>query len=875
MTPPPDAPKTQSSVAPAVRPAWVEFLLMFVPVAVLVVLGTVGIVASQRAASVKSTKAKQENIVSTEKEVFETSLGARLSDALILAEIAAGDLVRELSADELRTHLGGELTAFARPRQVYDQVRYLDLTGQEVIRVNVLPDGPTLVPQDRLQDKSKRPYFVKGTHREGDVFVSRLDLNIEHGQVEIPFKPVIRLAAPVSDREGQKTGLIVLNFLGEALLSRLRRASRETAGQVLLLNPAGYWLLGPAADDEWGFMLRDRTQRSMPGQMPAEWARIRSADRGQFVSANGLFTFDTIDPAGAAPERMRETGAVDAEERWTIVSLVRPGPFAMPWHWTHAGVCGGFLLLWAGIVRQRATARARRREAVAAIEEGERELAEYREQLEDVVMNRTAELRQANEQLSKEIDERKGAEEVGARYEFIVNAVEDLMTFVNRDYVYEAVNDIWCSALDKERRNVLGKTIGEVWGDDVFEQHIKPHFDQCFRGEVISYESWLDLGTQGERCCDVTLYPYFDSRGEPTHVVTVTRDITENKLAEEDVLRAREAAETANRAKGAFLANMSHEIRTPLNAILGFCQLMHGDPEATARQREHLDTINRSGEQLLALLDDALEMSKIEAGRLTFTPERFDLHTLLDDLETIFRVRTDSKKLQFEVSKIGEVPRYVTTDQSKLRQVLMNLLSNAVKFTDKGGIAMRVSVRRAGPDSTRLAVEVEDTGVGIAGDEVDRLFELFEQATIGSEAYGGAGLGLTIAAEFVRAMDGQITVSSQPEVGSVFRFDIAIEQDEADHTDDRSAAPQLRPDGERRHADEPPTAAPLAPESLAGLPQELMDQMREATLAGYLDRLSDLIDEVAQHDANMARTLRDLADRYDYDALAELLDRAN
>src|SRR5687767_3124388 len=168
---------------------------------------------------------------------------------------------------------------------------------------------------------------------------------------------------------------------------------------------------------------------------------------------------------------------------------------------------------------------------------------------------------------------------------------------------------------------------------------------------------------------------------------------------------------------------MSHEIRTPMNAILGFSQLMLRDQDLTTRQCQYLGTINRSGEHLLALINDILEMSKIEAGRTTLNPSTFDLPVLLKDLEMMFRVRTDEKKLSFSVEMIGDVPQYIVTDINKLRQVFINVLGNAVKFTEQGGIALRVRADReataAGPC---LRVEIEDTGPGISADEQDKLF---------------------------------------------------------------------------------------------------------------------------------------------------------
>ncbi len=190
--------------------------------------------------------------------------------------------------------------------------------------------------------------------------------------------------------------------------------------------------------------------------------------------------------------------------------------------------------------------------------------------------------------------------------------------------------------------------------------------------------------------------------------------------AEEALRVAKDAAEAANRAKSTFLANMSHELRTPLNAILGFTQLMERDTALTARQRESLATINRSGEHLLNLINDVLEMSKIEAGRVELNPAPFDLHRLLQTLREMFQVRAEAKQLSLQFEMTPDLPRYILTDEGKLRQVLINLLSNAIKFTQRGCIELRARAEMGGDGKGRedgaltLYFEVEDTGCGIA-----------------------------------------------------------------------------------------------------------------------------------------------------------------
>jgi signal transduction histidine kinase/DNA-binding NarL/FixJ family response regulator len=262
-------------------------------------------------------------------------------------------------------------------------------------------------------------------------------------------------------------------------------------------------------------------------------------------------------------------------------------------------------------------------------------------------------------------------------------------------------------------------------------------------------------------------------------LVLAMEDVTERRRVEEEVEKAKDAAEAANRAKSAFLANMSHEIRTPMNAILGFSQLMLRDKNISPQQNQYLGTINRSGEHLLALINDILEMSKIEAGRTTLDPTTFDLPALIEDLVMMFRVRTDEKKLSFSAEMIGDVPQYIVTDINKLRQVFINVLGNAVKFTEQGGISLRVRADREGAAGPLLRVDIEDTGSGISPDEQGKLFQYFEQTKTGQKKGTGTGLGLAISREFVRLMGGDITVSSHVGKGSVFAIHMPLKEGEA------------------------------------------------------------------------------------------------
>ncbi|MFE1743884.1 PAS domain-containing protein [Coleofasciculus sp. H7-2] len=274
-------------------------------------------------------------------------------------------------------------------------------------------------------------------------------------------------------------------------------------------------------------------------------------------------------------------------------------------------------------------------------------------------------------------------------------------------------------------------------------------------------------------------------------------DISDRFQAEAELRRAKEAAEVANHAKTQFLANMSHELRTPLNAILGFTQVMNLDSSLSQNHQEYLGIINRSGEHLLELINDILEMSKIEAGRTTVHENCFDLIRLLDNLEQMFRLKAKSKGLQIILDYAPDIPQYVQTDESKLRQILMNLLGNAIKFTSSGSVTLRVTRKIDNHEKSpsplslpnhRLLFEIEDTGPGIASEEIDKLFEAFSQTETGRQSQQGTGLGLPISRKFVQLLGGEIAVNSQLEKGTIFSFDLQIRQAEA--TEIQTTQPQ-------------------------------------------------------------------------------------
>jgi len=264
-----------------------------------------------------------------------------------------------------------------------------------------------------------------------------------------------------------------------------------------------------------------------------------------------------------------------------------------------------------------------------------------------------------------------------------------------------------------------------------------------------------------------------DDSGHLLYYEGTCLDITEHKRLTE-LQAAKLQAEIASRAKSAFLANMSHEIRTPMNAILGFTQLMLRDPEATPAQRERLQTIDRNGEYLLALLNDVLEISKIEAERATLRLGPCDLRCIVRDLHALFANRAEARDVALSVHGLSALPARVIADDAKIRQIFVNLLSNAVKFTEQGEIILHMHAAREDHERWRIEGTVTDTGPGISPAEMDRLFQQFEQTETGRKAGCGTGLGLAISRGFARLMGGDITVESVPGQGSAFHVTLCV-----------------------------------------------------------------------------------------------------
>ena len=353
------------------------------------------------------------------------------------------------------------------------------------------------------------------------------------------------------------------------------------------------------------------------------------------------------------------------------------------------------------------------------------------------------------------------------RIKLLLDSIGEGVFGLNKEGTFSFVNPAACNFLRFEPNELIGKDLHHI----MYEYGLTTLESGLVGMEQEMGEIQLQRQDKTHFYAEYVATPIIDKHNKLEGSVIVFSDITQRKIHEETMQRAKENAEAANRSKSLFLANMSHELRTPLNAILGFANMLLKEPEFTQKQKDNLEIIHNSGKHLLNIIGEILEVAKLQAGKIEITNNAFDFHGFLENILFIFTSRAKSKGVVFETNDFTSLPHFLNGDEQRLRQVLFNLLSNALKFTDKGRIRLEVKF-----ETNQLEFKIIDSGSGIKKEDLPLVFKAFEQVKSAQIEKEGTGLGLAITQELVTLMGGKISVTSTYGEGTTFSVRLYIEE---------------------------------------------------------------------------------------------------
>ncbi|MBS7525633.1 PAS domain S-box protein [Fusibacter paucivorans] len=821
--------------------------------------------------TIQSQTSEQALWVDEEMSLIQEVFERQISDALFLA--AYTELyIDDLTADEQL--LEAVFLKFAKTKNVYYQVKFLDETGME--RIKIQKDGELfhVLSEDKLANKSKRYYLSADFENNDQVYFSKVDLNVENSVVEKPYQPVLRIVKPIF-REDELRGYIILNYDMFSILSRYENTLNRPDNQIYLINDEHYWIVGPEGTNAWGFMFESARNTMLETYDKKLNDEIHQMDKGTIVGEKGLYTFKWFQ---GSYKTMTEKIDVLSDESWYLIVASSFGAMFSTGIKT-IGFFGMVFLTLTSIMVYLGDKRHRERgNEEAAKRDIEGKFRTVTESVSDsiIMINNVGKIQFWNNAAIKMFgyseDEVIGSNihDLIAGNDYIQSAHRGMAHFKtsgsgpfvgnNREVIARKrdggtfvadlrinavmVNDEWWAVgvirdITKQKERLMelqrlswavenaadtiiiidekgmiifvnsafielsGYSKPELMSGAITEIRVGDYNNKSF-GQMIEEakeQGQLRETTRNMRkdgtyfYLDLSIIAIKSEQGDIISYVFTGRDITlemevQQKLREhmasmeveieERTRRYKDAkveAESANRAKSAFLAHMSHEIRTPLNAIIGFSQILGQDKSLDDKQRDQIKTIYQSGEHLLLLINDILELSKIESGRMSFEMEPIDYGYIVDEIERMFELRVAQKHISFEVEKLGSFDKAIIMDKKKIRQIILNLVGNAVKFTKKGGVLVSTELTKTDADSGMLRFTVKDTAHGIREEDISKIFDPFEQATQIKHKEEGTGLGLSITKRFIEAMGGTIQVKSVVGEGSEFYFELPVQYD--------------------------------------------------------------------------------------------------
>ena len=387
---------------------------------------------------------------------------------------------------------------------------------------------------------------------------------------------------------------------------------------------------------------------------------------------------------------------------------------------------------------------------ITALREAEQRLRRSHDDLENRVRARTHDIELRENQLRQ-----------------IANAVPVLIAQIDRNEIFTFANDAFSKWFGMESAQLLGKSFHAILGPKRYPTN-KAFLDRAFAGFAVTFERSSDY--QHKKILGVTFMPEIDREHQVTGIIIVASDITQHKEIQNELRQAKDAAEIANATKSAFLANMSHEIRTPLGAVLGFSELLLAGDMSPSERNASVEVIKRNGRLLSNIINDILDLSKVEAGKLDVEKIDVPLDEVIQAIGETLHAEAKEKGVELKVAAEGIIPAQIHTDPLRLRQILVNIVGNAVKFTNRGTVDVRIKLLHTNDAATKLGFIVRDTGEGIKNEQIERLFTPFMQADVSTtRKFGGTGLGLVLSRKLARALGGDVVLNeTAPGRGSVF-----------------------------------------------------------------------------------------------------------
>ncbi|MGV6852003.1 MAG: ATP-binding protein, partial [bacterium] len=654
-------------------------------------------------------------------------------------------------------------------RGIYDHLRFIDKQGQERIRVQSINGQMTLLGDQLLQNKSDRGYVIE-TKRlaPGQIYISPFDLNIEHGQIELPIKPMIRFATPIYTTENEYNGAVVINYLGTDLLNRAERTFKKNYPNTWMVNANGGWIKSPDGLYDWNFMYEDRQNQNLRKTYPDVWKAINSGNSKPYqpiILSNGdLFTYATFTPQ-VLNNTPSQAGAEANTNKLFLISYFTAQELATATDIVSTEALFIFLLFLL---------------------------------ISGVILYLNAHI------WNKRIIAEESAKEGQEFYSTLLGATPDCILLVDSKGLIVESNQQIKDMFGYTGEAVIGHPVELLIPERFHKEHVSNRFrymaDPKRRIMGTGDTLWAKRNDSSEFPVSISLNKVETIRG--TMFIAEIRDETEQyeksqKLIEQNIeLDARvkertqalekaiEISEQANVAKSDFLSNMSHEIRTPMNAILGLCYLLKKEDLSPAVDGM-VHKIHIAGKSLLGIINDILDFSKIEANKLDIENIPFRLSDVLENLASIMASSLGSKNIETIIDAPPPGTDFLTGDGLRLGQVLINLAGNAIKFTEHGEVIVKIDkVQEDKAQKTvHLRFSVIDTGIGIEKEKLNNIFNAFSQAdTSTSRTYGGTGLGLSISKQLVELMGGELEVYSVVGEGSKFTFELSFTLSEAIET---------------------------------------------------------------------------------------------